>query len=90
MTGPIRSLIVAALLIVLISAPVAAQSRPITQLGTWILSQPQSVLISIGCNYQPPYATYCWQHIVRKDQIVETIHYRQGNGHIIMWRTRSR
>ena len=90
MTHPIRSLIVATLLVVLISAPTAAQSRPITQLGTWILSQPHSVLITIGCDYQPPYSTYCWQHIARAGKIVETIHYRQGDGHIVMWRTRSR
>lgn len=90
MTRPIRSTIVAALLIVLLSAPIAAQSRPITTLGTWMLSQPRSVLITVGCDYQPPYSTYCWQHIARNGTIIETIHYRQGDGHIVMWRTRGR
>lgn len=80
----ITSAIIALLLLIILAATVSAQSS--TTLGRWVQSQPVAVRQTIGCDLPTPYSTRCWRHVVRNGRIVETWHYRQEVGRIVMWR----
>lgn len=80
----LKSTIIAIALLIAVSSTALAQSS--TTLGRWIQRQPAAIRQSIGCDLPLPYANRCWRHVVRDGRIVETWHYRQDGGRIVMWR----
>ena len=86
----ITASLIALVLVVILSATVAAQSQP-TRLGLWAQAQGRTAAgATIGCNIRPPYSTYCWQHIVdASGNIVAVRHrYQLADGRISIHTTK--